>query len=32
MENDETLVELNENEMYYEDEPSRHTADVIYST
>lgn len=31
MENDETLAELNENKMYYEDEPCHHT-DVIYST
>lgn len=29
MENDETVVELNENKMYYEDELCRHT-DVIY--
>lgn len=27
--NDEAAVELNENKIYYEDEPSRHT-DVIY--
>ena len=29
MENDETMEELDENKMYYQDEPCRHT-DVIY--
>lgn len=33
MENDETLVELNENKAYYEDEPATlpHRCDLFYA-
>lgn len=29
--NDETLLELNENKVYYEDEPCHHRCDLFYA-